>query len=256
MRISIGGNLRKLRAKKGLTQEQLAEVFHVSAQAVSRWENDQAYPDVGMLPGLAMYFGVSVDEILGMEGIRKEDRIHAMMNEIYTLARQGEMERAIERIYEDLRIYPDDSSLLMALGEALARREGDEKALAEAISVSERVLEKTDISMKARSTTMANLLFLYMEAGKEKKARALISQLPHIWESREMMAPEAYEGEKYREELKKAIRKALSFLCLKIDGCEEEKGRGVPKYVQLGVEFERGMSDEEMVRRIGRFLEE
>lgn len=255
MAILIGDNLRRLRAKKGLTQEQLAEIFHVSAQAVSRWENDQAYPDVSMLPGMAMYYGVSVDEILGMEGVRKEERLHEIMNEIYTLARVGEMEGAIELARENLRIYPDNASLLMALGEALARKAEDGAACREAIAVSERVLAHHEISMKARSTTAVNLLFLYIRAGEQDEAKDLIRSLPHIWESREMVMPEVYEGEEYRKELKKAVRKALAFLCMKIEGCGERRSGEVPEYVQLGVEFENGMSDGEMVRKLGEFLE-
>lgn len=256
MRVSIGANMKRLRLEKGMTQEQLAEVFNVSAQAVSRWENDQAYPDITLLTGLAMYYGVSIDEIVGMEGIRKEERLHSVMNEIYTLARAERMDEAIARTRENLRIYPDHASLLMALGEALARMTDDEGALHEAISVSERVLEKNDISMKARSTTAVNLLFLYKRAGEKEKAKELVKSLPHIWESREMVTPEVYEGGEYREALKAAVRKALAFLCLKIEGCNERRARAVPEYVQLGVEFDNGMSDGEMVRRIADFLEE
>ena len=252
--IQIGDNLKRLRAQKGLTQEQLAEVFHVSAQAVSRWENDQAYPDVGMLPGLAMYFGVSVDEILGMDGIRKEERLYAAVSRAYTLARGGELDRAIEWIEENLKIYPDDSSLLMALSETLARKKKDEEAMKKAIAVSRRVLGKNEISMKARSTVMVNLMFLYMRAGEADQAKNLIRQLPHIWESREMVMPEACGEEAYKEELKRAVRKALSFLCMKIEGCENRVIGETPEYVQLGVEFERGMSDEEMGRKILEFL--
>ena len=255
MKMELGGNLRRLRFEKGLTQEQLAEIFHVSAQAVSRWENDQAYPDVGLLPGLAMYFEVSMDELMGMEGIRKEERLHEMMNGIYMRARNGDLDGAVGLIRENLRIYPDNASLLMALSEALARMEGED-ALKEAISVSERVLEKNEISMKARSTAMVNLLFLHMRAGAEEKAKHLIRQLPHIWESREMVMPEVLGQEEYREEMKKAVRKALSFLCMRIDGCGERVIGKTPEYVQLGVEFENGMSDEEMMEKIRGFLAE
>ena len=253
MKMEFGGNLRRLRAQKGLTQEQLAEIFHVSAQAVSRWENDQAYPDVGLLPGLAMYLEVSIDELMGMEGIRKEERLHEAMNGMYIRARRGDLAGTVELIRENLRTYPDNGALLMALSEALARMEGKE-SMEEAISVSERVLEKNEISMKARSTAMVNLLFLYMRAGAEEKAKHLIRQLPHIWESREMVMPEACGEEAYKDELKRAVRKALSFLCMKIDGCEGRTVGKTPEYVQLGVEFENGMSDEEAVRKVLAFL--
>lgn len=256
MKISIGKTLRRLRIEKGLTQEQLAEVLNVSAQAVSRWENDQAYPDIALLPGLAVYYGVSVDEIIGMEGIRKEERIHSAMSEIYTQVRQGNLEDALDMIRENLRLYPDNSSLLMALSETLARKEDDEEALKEAIAVSERVLRGNEISMKARSTAMVNLMLLYLKAGRREEAEALVGSLPHIWESREMVMPETSEGQAYHQELKKAVRKALVFLCEKIEMESNRKLGETPEYIQLGVTFKRTETNEELLERIKRFLAE
>jgi len=47
-----------------LTQEALAELLGISAQAVSKWENDQTCPDIGLLPQLAEILGISVDTLL------------------------------------------------------------------------------------------------------------------------------------------------------------------------------------------------
>ena len=60
----IGKNIKRLRLNKGITQEQLADVLHLSAQAVSKWENDQTCPDITSLPKLAKILGVTVDELL------------------------------------------------------------------------------------------------------------------------------------------------------------------------------------------------
>lgn len=62
----IGDNIRLLRKAKGVTQEELAEAVHVSFQAVSKWENGGA-PDIDMLPALASFFGVSIDELMGFK---------------------------------------------------------------------------------------------------------------------------------------------------------------------------------------------
>ena len=64
MESSMGKRIADLRKKKGLTQDQLAEQFSVSAQAVSKWENDISCPDIMMLPQLADFFHISVDELL------------------------------------------------------------------------------------------------------------------------------------------------------------------------------------------------
>lgn len=61
---SIGERIGQLRRTKNLTQDQLAEKMGVSPQAVSKWENDISCPDIGLLPQLAEFFGVTVDELL------------------------------------------------------------------------------------------------------------------------------------------------------------------------------------------------
>ena len=62
----IGETIKKLRKAKGMTQEELAEVIHVSYQAVSKWENGGS-PDLEMLPVLANTFGVTIDELMGFK---------------------------------------------------------------------------------------------------------------------------------------------------------------------------------------------
>lgn len=64
MEMTIGKRIAQLRKEKGLTQEDLSKLMEVSAQAVSKWENDQTCPDITSLPKLARILGVSVDELL------------------------------------------------------------------------------------------------------------------------------------------------------------------------------------------------
>lgn len=66
----IGGFLRDLRKEKDLTQEQLADVFNVSARTVSRWETGSNMPDISILIEIADYYNLDVREILN--GERKE----------------------------------------------------------------------------------------------------------------------------------------------------------------------------------------
>ncbi len=64
---TLGKRIMQHRKRLGMTQEQLAERVGVSAQAVSKWENDLSCPDITLLPQLAEIFGISVDELLGKE---------------------------------------------------------------------------------------------------------------------------------------------------------------------------------------------
>ena len=68
MEQTMGKRISELRKKAGLTQEQLANKLNVSAQAVSKWENDISCPDISTLPLLAQILGVTTDELLGASG--------------------------------------------------------------------------------------------------------------------------------------------------------------------------------------------
>lgn len=253
MQINIGENIRRLRLARGMTQEQLSEVFGVSPQAVSRWENGSACPDVTMLPGIAMFFDTTADDILGMAQIRSDENLNRIHGEINAFMEAGDPEGAAALIRESLRLYPDNAGLLMSLAETLAHVAGD-AALEEAIEIEERILRRSDVSMKAKSTSAVNLMYLYIRAGRDDDARRVIKSLPHIWESREMLMPEPFRGAEYEEELKKAVRKALVYLCMRIDRAKNREPEKIPEYVQLGVDFTPDMPDIEMLRKIEKFL--
>ena len=57
--------IRNIREKNNLTQEQFAELIHVTRQAVSRWENGETQPDTEQLKTLSKEFGVSINTLLG-----------------------------------------------------------------------------------------------------------------------------------------------------------------------------------------------
>ncbi len=65
MEQTLGKRIAQCRKKQGMTQEKLAEALGVTAQAVSKWENDQSCPDINMLPQLAQIFGITTDQLLG-----------------------------------------------------------------------------------------------------------------------------------------------------------------------------------------------
>ena len=56
--------LQELRKRKGLTQEELAELLFVSRTAVSKWESGRGFPNIESLKAISAYFGISLDELL------------------------------------------------------------------------------------------------------------------------------------------------------------------------------------------------
>lgn len=76
--VKIGNFLKELRKENGKTQEEIAEMFGVSSRSVSRWENGNTMPDLGILVELADYYDVEIREIIDgerkSEGMEKEEK--------------------------------------------------------------------------------------------------------------------------------------------------------------------------------------
>ena len=95
----IGKFLKELRKQKGLTQEQIAEKFHVSNRTISRWENGNNMPDLDILIEISDYYEVDLREILN--GERKSENMNKEMEETVLQAvdyTNTEMERCNKRV--------------------------------------------------------------------------------------------------------------------------------------------------------------
>ena len=80
--MSIGKQIRYFRHKRSARQEELADFVGVSAQAVSKWETDTSMPDITLLPRIAMYFGITIDELFKISDDEQMERIeNAIFNQ-------------------------------------------------------------------------------------------------------------------------------------------------------------------------------
>ncbi len=89
------------RKQLGVTQEQIADYIGVSRAAVSKWEKGLSYPDITLLPKLATYFNVSIDELLGYEPqLTKEQiaKLYAELAKMFSEKAFEEVEREIEQL--------------------------------------------------------------------------------------------------------------------------------------------------------------
>lgn len=80
MTIEIGKKIRLLRLGKGLTQEQLADKLCVTAQSVSKWENDVTAPDIALLPQISVELGVTIDELFSITDEVRLSRIENLLS--------------------------------------------------------------------------------------------------------------------------------------------------------------------------------
>ena len=78
--MNIGNQIKSLRLEKKVRQEEVAEYLGVSTQAVSKWETGASTPDITLLPNIATYFGVSIDELFALPEEAQFERIENMLS--------------------------------------------------------------------------------------------------------------------------------------------------------------------------------
>ena len=76
MKLTIGEKIALLRKEKNITQTELAEYLFLAPQAISRWEVGNGTPEISLLPKIATFFGVSIDDLFGLTSLsRAEDLV-------------------------------------------------------------------------------------------------------------------------------------------------------------------------------------
>lgn len=118
-RIAVGKILQGLRKAKGITQEQLSEVLGVSTAAISKWENEQMYPDISYFPILARFFNVSIDCLFGFTNDLFEQEYKDNLNECVGLFKTGNYEKGLEKIKHLTYLFPTNDRLRVNLTSAV-----------------------------------------------------------------------------------------------------------------------------------------
>ena len=220
MQIRIGEKIKALRRRDGRTQEDLAEALGVTGQAVSRWEANGGYPDMEMIPAIANYFGITIDELFGYENDRaaKVDRYY---REIIEMNHKNNgvdtcMDDCIAYARECLAEFPDERKLIYALAAVLfnagyvryaehhltdkdgydiydTERHRGYHEWQEAIKLYERLLPVLEPG-ELRDRTVRELLQLYLNTGEKDKADAVVKTLPDISSCRELMRISSCDG--------------------------------------------------------------
>ena len=108
MGIDLGEKLRTLRKEKHLSQEKLAQYLNISFQAVSKWENGSTYPDIELLPKIARFFGITVDELLQVEQLDEKKLYEEYEKKAVEFYRNGEIARVLPIWQEALHKMPNN----------------------------------------------------------------------------------------------------------------------------------------------------
>ena len=173
--MNIGNKIRELRKQRGITQEQLAESIGISFQAVSKWENNIALPDITLVPVLASYFGVSMDELFDFNLKEIEHAVRIITEKAYQYreSNPAESRRILE---EGLKKYPENNILLNNLLYVLDYSVRPD----ETIAIASKLIEKTNQN-DVKYDALRFLAYAYKAKGDLESAEAAIEQIPEIY---------------------------------------------------------------------------
>ena len=150
--MTFGQIIKKLRREADYTQEALADLLAISPQAVSRWECDQAMPDIALLPRIANLFSVSADYLLGIDFESREKKITEIRERADRILSDGNRGEAIRILRTGLLRYPNALPLMAALSDALFL----EGQLDESLSLAEWVMDHaTDMDLHVQAVFTA-----------------------------------------------------------------------------------------------------
>ncbi len=222
MQLDLGNNIRQLRRRNKRTQEALAEALGVTSQAVSRWESGGCYPDVNLIPSIANFFGVSIDELFGCESDR-DRRINTMAEEIDRMNDQNSghdvcITECIALARSGLIEFPGNEKLMVSLASALlkagsvrygTRHVTDSEGYCvydtayhrgfaewkEAAALYEKALQTLPCGrLRDRATDELSQLYLYL--GEYEKGKALAESAPSLWNSQELLRAYICDGKR------------------------------------------------------------
>lgn len=216
----LNEKIKELRVRSGRTQEDLASALGITGQAVSRWEKQICCPDVELIPSIANYFGVSIDELFGYENDR-ERKIDEIIKKVdgFGIKSRGDadwVDECVSILREGLAEFPGNEKLLITLADTLSEagwrrhREWlyyDEEGFIrhdydrhktneywnESIKICENLINNaSDNAIITRAIHI--LVLLYRNVGENEKARTYANKLPELVNSRELLLAAASDG--------------------------------------------------------------
>ena len=180
--LKIGEKIKELRKAQGVTQEKLAEYLHISYQAVSKWENGLALPDLTLMPALSSFFGVSADYLLGITLSKTDEAVKNYIDKAEGYSHTGELHKGIAVIREALHTYPSNHRLLSMLVEflfGLYCADHTTDYAEELVRTAERLL-KDCTDERICIPTLERLAYTYNLLGQQDKAIETANRLPAV----------------------------------------------------------------------------
>ena len=199
MIIYLSENIKRLRHKNELTQEALAEFLGVTAQSVSNWERGESYPDITILPEIAGFFRVSVDELLGVNRAEDETEI---IKELEAYDNLTDKDLKQEIIYRLKAKFPNDFRILLRYMTCLVHfQENTPENVSKIIAIYENIKQNCS-NDRIRMSAKRHIIELYKGLSEKEGSgitfadcEKIIKEMPRMRDGQEMFCfyyPESY----------------------------------------------------------------
>lgn len=219
MTLKIGDKIKSLRKQQNITQEKLAAYLNISYQAISKWENNTALPDITLVPQIANFFGVTADELLGMKEAEENKELNTYEEAYGENYRLGKIPDNIALSRKVIEKYPRNYEWMLNLAYSLTQYNdtkehrkfsAEHNYIVEAITACERILEDCTTD-SIRHGAIQLLCYLYPQTGKKDAALKLAYEMPEIWLSKELLLEHILEGE---EKIKQCQQNLINMIDL------------------------------------------
>ena len=243
MNIKISENIKRLRKAKKITQEGLAEIFNVTPAAVSKWENNETYPDITLLFPLSHFFGVSIDELMGYDYMLIEEEIKKAKEEIHnTWYVNNDWNKAKELTIAARSAYPNDYEIMVNYLFFLTGGVSDNdpniliKNEKEIIKVCDLILEGCDVENYRLEAINYKAKVLYAK-GDEQSALQLLNDFPSFYHA---------SGQKIEQLYQKGTKEYYNQLTSNLYELTTFVGNKLGKYIAYDVK----LSNEEKINKV------
>lgn len=179
MQVNIGDKIKDLRKMTGRKQDDLANALGVTPQAVSRWESNGGYPDIEMIPSIANYFHITIDELFGYNNDRDRiiqqynDKAQALIN------KNNDMTECIALMRRGLEEFPDRVDFKTKLAHALNMQGWKKNGEVPNVFWEEAAKLYEELLTHDQSCIIP-LISIYSMLGKHEKAEKKASEQPDL----------------------------------------------------------------------------
>ena len=193
MNLYLSEKLKALRKEQGISQEKLAQYLNISFQAVSKWETGVTTPDISLLPDIARFYGITVDELLQVEKI-DEDKLYKEYEEkacdMYRNGKRAEVLTLWQEAYQKMPRNIEVKEMLMS-----TYYDVDVKQYQKEIIELGMEIYNSDAHGYYKGQAISALTSVYLEMGNDALAEQWIKKATSIFNSQEVLYTRMSKGD-------------------------------------------------------------